>query len=145
MALVGVWPGLKTPSVRVRFDSWRDAQDQRPPALDDIEKDLHRSLPEHPAYQSKVVVTKGPCVPVRATRRVADSRPTWTKLGARSQQVGLDALRRVLVSYAWRNPALGYCQSMNIITGVLLLHVSEPGTASLHTTARPRWAGGRER
>lgn len=35
------------------------------------------------------------------------------------------AMRRVLLAYAEHNPAVGYCQGLNFIAGLLLLHQPE--------------------
>lgn len=62
-------------------------------AAQDIDKDLHRSMPSHPYYAS--------------------------------QPKNLEPLRNVLLAYAARNPAIGYCQGMNIVAAMLLLYLPE--------------------
>lgn len=37
----------------------------------------------------------------------------------------ISALQRVLTAFAVRNPEVGYCQSMNFVAGMLLLHLPE--------------------
>lgn len=69
-------------------------------ALMQIEKDLFRSLPDHPLF----------------ARNHQNSE---------IEAEGISSLRRVLAAYSWRNPSVGYCQSMNIIVAVFLLFMSE--------------------
>jgi len=38
---------------------------------------------------------------------------------------GIATLRRVLTAYSWKNPELGYCQAMNILTAAVLIFMSE--------------------
>jgi TBC1 domain family member 8/9 len=42
-----------------------------------------------------------------------------------SDAPGVDSLRRVLTAFAWRNPEVGYCQSMNILGANFLLYMPE--------------------
>lgn len=70
-------------------------------STEDIEKDLHRSLPEYSAYQSH-------------------SDTSGTEEGA-----GIGTMRRVLTAYAFSNPQVGYCQAMNLVVASFLIFTSE--------------------
>jgi Rab-GTPase-TBC domain len=54
-----------------------------------------------------------------------DIRRTFSEDMLSSNSDWSDALRRVLIAYAMRNPTLGYCQSMNVIAGVCLMFMPE--------------------
>merc|ERR1719322_1244665 len=87
-------------------------------ANDEIERDLHRSLPEHPAFQAK---HDGSVIGRRSsTDNLKNKRKNIIEGG-----IGINALRRVLTAYALRNPNIGYCQAMNIVTSVLLIYCNE--------------------
>ena len=43
-------------------------------------------------------------------------------------------LRRVLHAFAWHNHSIGYCQGLNFIAAILLLHCTEATTFALLTT-----------
>ncbi|KAI8990935.1 rab-GTPase-TBC domain-containing protein [Mycotypha africana] len=93
-----VWE-MSSGSMYLRFDQQglyqqilKEHENDTSFAIEEIEKDLHRSLPEYPAYQTKE---------------------------------GIDRLRRVLIAYSWKNPEIGYCQSMNIVTSCLLIYMTE--------------------
>ncbi|KAF2074039.1 hypothetical protein CYY_004653 [Polysphondylium violaceum] len=54
-----------------------------------------------------------------------DVRRTFAHHPYFKEEGGVNALRRVLVAYSWRNPVIGYCQGMNIIAGIMLLYMRE--------------------
>eukprot|EP00300_Choanocystis_sp_HF-7_P012221 c17797_g1_i1.p1 GENE.c17797_g1_i1~~c17797_g1_i1.p1 ORF type:complete len:474 (+),score=124.34 c17797_g1_i1:861-2282(+) len=68
-------------------------------AIDQIEKDLHRTLPDDPYFDPSQSQGEG--------------------------HSGISKLQRVLTAYSWRNADVGYCQSMNKIAAVLLLFMNE--------------------
>lgn len=68
--------------------------------LDIIERDLNRTFPDNLHF--KVLSEQEPKEP---------------------EMIG--SLRRVLVAFALYQPSIGYCQSLNFITGLLLLFMSE--------------------
>jgi hypothetical protein len=67
-------------------------------ALRDIETDLPRTFPDHPAYCADAPGGRAGLVP---------------------------SLRRVLLAYSKRNTQVGYCQGMNFVAAMLLTHMSE--------------------
>lgn len=104
-------------------------------AVEQIERDLHRSMPSHPFYSLQrestppkqsgdgydpfAVLTEVPYEPCKGNAFYHPLSPPS------NEPVGISRLRRVLVAYSWHNPVIAYCQSMNIVVAMLLLYMSE--------------------
>jgi hypothetical protein len=65
-------------------------------SAEQISLDLHRTFPQHPLFHE-----------------------------SDSEDSGRKKMQRILTAYSWRNPHVSYCQSLNYIVGILLMHFNE--------------------
>ncbi|CAG7927994.1 unnamed protein product [Penicillium olsonii] len=79
-----------------------------------IERDLHRTFPDNIHFK--------PEAPAPAENS-GSSNPNYANVTTETQMI--QSLRRVLYAYALHNPKIGYTQSLNFITGMLLLFLPE--------------------
>ncbi|KAJ5135571.1 uncharacterized protein N7515_004849 [Penicillium bovifimosum] len=87
------------------------------PSNDDkehIERDLHRTFPDNIHFKPEAAEKSEPS---------GSSNPAHANVTTETQMI--QSLRRVLYAYALHNPKIGYTQSLNFITGMLLLFLPE--------------------
>lgn len=79
-----------------------------------IERDLHRTFPDNIHFKPDNAETVG---------QSENSNPPGPRIKTETQMI--QSLRRVLYAFALHNPKIGYTQSLNFITGMLLLFLPE--------------------
>ncbi|OOF99972.1 hypothetical protein ASPCADRAFT_203859 [Aspergillus carbonarius ITEM 5010] len=105
-------PGLYDQLVRQAMES---------PSNDDkehIERDLHRTFPDNIHFKPESADQFG-----GAGAGAGSSNPKHASVTVETQMI--QSLRRVLYAFAVHNPQIGYTQSLNFITGMLLLFLPE--------------------
>ncbi|KXG46459.1 uncharacterized protein PGRI_053150 [Penicillium griseofulvum] len=88
------------------------------PSNDDkehIERDLHRTFPDNLHFKPEPTAEQA--------EHSGSSNPNYSNVTTETQMI--QSLRRVLYAYALHNPKVGYTQSLNFITGMLLLFLPE--------------------
>ena len=78
-----------------------------------IERDLHRTFPDNIHFKPEM----------QANSENGSSNPKYHFVTFETQMIR--SLRRVLYAFALHNPRIGYTQSLNFITGLLLLFLPE--------------------
>lgn len=90
------------------------------PSNDDkehIERDLHRTFPDNIHFKPENTDA------AEIARPSGSSNPSHQRIKTETQMI--QSLRRVLYAFALHNPKIGYTQSLNFITGMLLLFLPE--------------------
>lgn len=89
--------------------------------------ELQRAAPASYAELVARLHTLSRCASMEIEKDLPRTFPVAPASGAEEQlrRSNLGELRRVLQAYSLRNPAVGYCQSMNFLAAVLLHHVEE--------------------
>ncbi|KAE8147507.1 plasma-membrane choline transporter-domain-containing protein [Aspergillus avenaceus] len=83
-----------------------------------IERDLHRTFPDNIHFKPDPIDQAG-----NPANSSGSSNPKHSSLIIETQMI--QSLRRVLYAFALHNPQVGYTQSLNFITGLLLLFLPE--------------------
>ncbi|THC95286.1 hypothetical protein EYZ11_005241 [Aspergillus tanneri] len=79
-----------------------------------IERDLHRTFPDNLHFKPESANQPG---------NSGSSNPKYSSVIVETQMI--ESLRRVLYAFSLHNPQVGYTQSLNFITGLLLLFLPE--------------------
>ncbi|KAJ5625761.1 hypothetical protein N7510_002070 [Penicillium lagena] len=79
-----------------------------------IERDLHRTFPDNLHFKPETV---------NPAENSGSSNPQYDTVKTETQMIL--SLRRVLYAFSLHNPKIGYTQSLNFITGMLLLFLPE--------------------
>ncbi|KAH1465329.1 hypothetical protein KXX58_005975 [Aspergillus fumigatus] len=105
-------PGLYDRLVKEAMDSPNNDDKEH------IERDLHRTFPDNVHFKPEFVdeaMTSG--------TSSGSSNPKYSSVTVETQMI--QSLRRVLYAFSLYNPRVGYTQSLNFITGMLLLFLPE--------------------
>lgn len=109
-AILAKHPGLYSELVQKCENGAMSATDEEL-----IERDLHRTFPDNIRFKPDPVVSN-------------DTRHNGSNSNqaiAEPETPLLQSLRRVLQAFSIYNPRIGYCQSLNFLTGLLLLFTDE--------------------
>ncbi|KAK9458142.1 hypothetical protein V1511DRAFT_519979 [Dipodascopsis uninucleata] len=113
---------------------WQQGMAEPTPDAELIERDLHRTFPDNiyfrnPDAQLSAPGTPGtPGTPGSTTTPGSSGSGTSRRNSTVPDTPIVQALRRVLIAFSLYVPKIGYCQSLNFLTGLLLLFLDEEKT-----------------
>ncbi|RHZ52356.1 hypothetical protein CDV55_102571 [Aspergillus turcosus] len=105
-------PGLYDRLVKEAMDSPNNDDKEH------IERDLHRTFPDNLHFKPEFVDEA-----MNSGTSSGSSNPKYSSVTVETQMI--QSLRRVLYAFSLHNPKVGYTQSLNFITGMLLLFLPE--------------------
>ena len=84
-----------------------------------------RRMMDNPGYYESILLEHAGESNEYTSQIGKDVGRTWPRHEQISQKEHVRKVENVLVAYSWKNPVCGYCQSMNMLASLLLLHLGE--------------------